>query len=90
MTNVVTFGQSFTRWRARKGYNQESQSLKRLIVVTKSKLEPTKQTFLDTINDIFQKPQGKTSKVKVNTNKGEVQTAKQVVELRVREMLVDW
>ena len=27
-------------WRARKGYNHESQSLKRLIEVTKSKLEP--------------------------------------------------
>ena len=42
------------------------------------------------MNKIFQKPRGKTSKVKVNATKGEIQTAKQVVESRVREMLVDW
>ena len=42
------------------------------------------------MNDIFQKSRGKTSKEKVNVTKGEIQTARQVVETRVREMLVDW
>ena len=52
------------RWRTRRGYSKESQSLKQLIGDTKSKLEPTEQQILDTMNDIFKKPRGKTKKVK--------------------------
>ena len=77
-------------WRARRGYNKESQSLEQLIGDTKPKLEPTEQQILDTMNDIFKKPRGKTKKVKVNATKGDICTASQLVETRVREMLVDW
>ena len=78
------------RWRARRRYNKESQSLKQLIRDTKSRLEPTEQQILDTMNEIFEKPHGKTKKGKVNATQGEIRTASQLVETRVREMLVDW
>ena len=40
------------RWHARRGYSKKSRSLKQLIGDTKSKLEPTEQQILDTMNDI--------------------------------------
>ena len=64
--------------------------MKQLIRDTKSKLEPTEQQILDTMNEIFEKPHGKTKKAKVNATQSEIRTASQLVETRVREMLVDW
>ena len=42
------------------------------------------------MNDIFQKLRSKTSKKKLNATSGEIATARQAVEVRVREMLQDW
>ena len=61
-----------------------------MITSTKSKLAPTEQHILDAMNNIFQKPRSKTNKKKVNATTGEIKTARQVVEARVREMLEDW
>ena len=60
-----------------------------MIKSTKSKLAPTEQQILDAMNNIFQKPRSKTSKKKVNATNREIKSARQVVEVRAREMLED-
>ena len=77
-------------WHRRKQHARESKSLQKLIKSTKSKLAPTEQQILDAMNFIFQKPRSKTRKEKLNTTSGEIATARQTVEVRVREMLKDW
>ena len=43
--NIANWQVKAGQWRARRGYSKESQSLKRLIGDTKSKLEPTEHKF---------------------------------------------
>ena len=61
-----------------------------MIKSTKSKLALTEQQILGAINDILQKPRSKTSKKKLKATSGEIATARQAVEMSVREMLQDW
>ena len=61
-----------------------------MITSTKSKLAPTEQQILNAMNNIFQKLRSKTNKKKGNATTEEIKTARQLVEMRVREMLEDW